>query len=65
MKLNPGQEFFMARAISPVYLPRNMCLYYLIINKGVETGWGSSLKYQLKSWLVKWLLSITEVIAHW
>lgn len=58
----------MAQAISPAAIPKNCSLYYLIIDKGIGDrgdGWAPGLKYKIKSWILKWYLSIAEVIAHW
>jgi len=50
----------MAHAVSPVTLPKNMKLYYLIINLN-----GGKLKRQIKRYVLQPLLSVAEVIANW
>ena len=58
--MKKGQKFYMAHAVSPTTLPKNMKLYYLIINLN-----GGRLKRQIKRYVLQPLLSVAEVIANW
>jgi len=60
VRLKENREIMFVAPHSPMTLPKNVRLYYLLINWN-----GGTLKRTVKKRLLKPLLSLAELIANW